>query len=41
MCVASIQDELEDVVHFARKYLSLSTLNYRKIWYKLHNCPDS
>ena len=39
ICVASIQDELE--VHFAGKHLPLCTLNYLKIWYKLHNCPDS
>ncbi len=28
MCVASVQDELEDVVDFARKYLPLGTMGY-------------
>ncbi len=41
MCVASVQDELEDVVDFARKYLPLGTMGYRNIWFKLHTCPDS
>ena len=31
MCAASVQDELGDVVDFARKYLSLGTLGYRNI----------
>ena len=41
MCAVSVQDELEDVVDFARKYLPLGTLGYRNIWFKLHTCPDS
>ena len=41
MCVASIQDEVEDVVSCARKYLPIGSENYRKIWYKLHTSPDS
>lgn len=41
MCVASIQDELEEVVDYARKYLPIGTVSYRKIWFKLHTCPDS
>ena len=41
MCVASIQDEVEDVVSYARKYLPIGSENYRKIWYKLHTSPDS
>lgn len=41
MCIASIQDELEEVVDYARKFLPLGTLSYRKIWFKLHTCPDS
>ncbi len=40
MCVASVQDELKDVVDFARKYLPLGTMGYRNIWFKLHTCPD-
>ena len=37
MCVASIQDEVEDVVSYARKYLPIGS----EIWYKLHTSPDS
>ena len=36
MCVASLQDEVEDVVSYARKYIPVGSENYRKIWYKLH-----
>ena len=39
MCVASVQDELEDVV--AIKYLPLGTIGYCSIWFKLHTCPHS
>lgn len=39
--VPSIQDELEEVVDYARKYLPLGTLSYKKVWFKLHTCPDS
>jgi len=31
MCVASVQNELEDVVDFARKYLPLGTMGYQNI----------
>ena len=41
MCVASIQDKVEDVVSYARKYLLIGSENYHKIWYKLHSSPDS
>ena len=41
MCVASIQDEVEDVVSYARKYLPIGSENHHKIWYKLHTSPDS
>lgn len=41
MCVAAMQDKLEDVVNYARKYLPLATLGYHKIWFKLYTCPDS
>lgn len=36
-----IQDEVEEVVGYARKYLPIHTESYCKIWYKLHTCPDS
>ena len=35
-----IQDEVEEIVLYARKFLSISTENYQKVWYKLHTCPD-
>ena len=37
----TIQDELEEAVGYARRYLRIGTESYRKIWYKLHTCPDS
>ena len=36
-----IQDEVEEVVGYARKYLPIGTESYCKIWYKLYTCPDS
>ena len=36
-----IQDELEEVVDYARTYLPIGTESYRRVWYKLHICPDS
>ena len=36
-----IQDELHEIVEYARRYLSLGQEGYRKIWYKLHTCPNS
>ena len=41
MCLSSIQDEIEEVIEFSRKYLPISTSNYRIIWFKLHTCSDS
>ena len=41
VCIATIQDELEEAVEYARNYLPIGTESYRKIWYKLHTCPDS
>lgn len=38
--LATIQDEAEEVVHYARKYLSIGTEGYQKIWYKLYSAPD-
>lgn len=39
--LSTLQDEIEDAVDYARKYLSLESTNYRKVWYLLHICPDS
>ena len=33
----SIQDEVEEIVFYARKYLNIG---YQKIWYKLYTSPD-
>ena len=41
MCAAVIQNEVENIVEHARRYLSIGTESYRVIWYKLHTCPDS
>ena len=40
-CLSSFNDELEDIVGFARKYLNIMTEDYKKVWYKLHATPDS
>lgn len=37
----SIQDEVEEIVLYARKYLSIGTECYQKIWYKLYTSPDA
>ena len=34
-----LQDEIEDAVEYARKYLNLESSKYRKVWYNLHICP--
>lgn len=41
MCVATIYDELEEVMLYARKFLPIGTEAYSRIWYKLHVCPDA
>ena len=41
VCMATIQDELEEAVEYARKCLAIGRESYRKMWYKLHTCPDS
>jgi len=33
--------QLEEVVAYARRYLPICTESYKKIWYKLHTCPDA
>ena len=38
--LSSLLDELEAIVIYARKNLSIRTEDYRSIWYKLHTCPD-
>ncbi|XP_065918333.1 zinc finger protein 862-like [Dysidea avara] len=38
--IATLQDEIEDAVEYARNYLDIGRSEYRKVWYKLHTCPD-
>lgn len=38
--LASIQDEMDDVVDYARTYLRIGTESYQKIWYRLHTAAD-
>ena len=28
-------------MEYSRKYLAIGVISYRKIWFKLSNCPDS
>lgn len=37
----SVQDEIEEAVDYARRYLNISETDYRKVWYKLFSCPDA
>ncbi len=39
--IASIQDEIEEAIDYARKYLSIQSESYQKIWYKLHISPEA
>ena len=41
LTTVTLQDEVEEVVEYARKYINISEVEYRKIWYKLFCCPDS
>ena len=41
VCISAIQDELEEAVEYARRYLAIGTESYRNIWYKLHTCPSA
>lgn len=38
--LCSIQDEIDDAVIFARKYLNIKKDGYKRIWYRLHTAPD-
>jgi len=38
--IATLQDEVEEAVEYARSYLDIGRSEYRKVWYKLHTCPD-
>lgn len=41
IALATLQDEAENVVEYARAYLDISRTPYPKVWYKLHSCPDA
>jgi hypothetical protein len=40
-CLSSLDDELEEAVHFCRTYLDSQLEDYRKVWFKLHSTHDS
>ncbi len=39
--LTSINDEIEDIVEYARNYLRIGCEKYNKIWYQLYSAPDS
>ena len=41
VALAGIHDELEEIVYYTRKYLSIDKEDYQKIWHKLHTAPDA
>ena len=38
--LASIQDEIEEAVDYARNHFRIGSESYQKIWYRLHTAPD-
>ena len=36
-----LQDQITEVVEYARSYLSIETKAFHKVWYKLHVCLDA
>lgn len=36
-----LQDQITEIVEYARNYLSIESEEYHKVWYKLHVCPDA
>ena len=36
-----LQDQVTEVVEYARSYLSIESEGDHKVWYKLHVCPDA
>ena len=41
MSLVILYDEIDEVVQYARMYIDINTLEYRKVWYKLFTCPDA
>ena len=39
--LASLQDEVEEGVEYARTYLDISHTKYHKVWYMLYSCPNA
>ena len=39
--LATIRDEVEEIVEYARRYLSIQSESYQIVWYKLHQAPDA
>ena len=39
--VFTLQDEIEEIVEYARTYLNIHSTEYWKVWYKLYSCPDA
>ena len=39
--LATLQDEVEEAVEYARAYLDIDRTEYRKVWYKMFSCPDA
>ena len=39
--LSSVRNEVEEIVGYARNYLSIDREGYRKVWYKLHISPDA
>jgi hypothetical protein len=40
-CICSLQDEIDEVVDFYRRYFKSQAEDYRRIWYKLFTAPDA
>ena len=41
LCVDVLQDEVHEAIEFAWRYLPLGQESFRKIWCKMHTCPNS
>ena len=39
--LTNIQDEVEEVVLYATKYLSIGREGYQRVWFNLHTAPDA
>ena len=39
--IATFQNEIEDIVDYACKYIDINSSLYQKAWYNLQSCPDA